>query len=45
MSPIQVKRQECIVYSRVVGYLSPIQGWNKAKREEFKDRKTFNLDK
>ena len=31
---------EC--YSRVVGYLRPVQSWNKGKQEEFKMRKTFN---
>jgi hypothetical protein len=25
MSPIQTKRQECIVYSRVVGWLTPLE--------------------
>ncbi len=34
---------ECEVYSRVVGYLRPIQQWNKGKREEFTLRKTFNV--
>ena len=31
------------VYSRVVGYFRPIQQWNKGKREEFKDRREFEL--
>ena len=35
--------QQCEVYSRVVGYLRPVQQWNKGKKEEFKDRKDFNL--
>lgn len=35
------KKQKCEVYSRVVGYLSPVSEWNKGKKEEFKDRKTF----
>lgn len=29
------------IYSRVVGYIRPIQQWNEGKTEEFKDRKTF----
>jgi len=33
--------QECEVYSRVVGYLRPIQQWNKGKQQEFKDRLEF----
>ena len=32
---------EC--YSRVCGYFRPVSNWNKGKKEEFKDRKTFNL--
>jgi len=38
------KKQKCEVYSRVVGYLSPVSEWNKGKKEEFKDRKTFKYD-
>ena len=30
---------EC--YSRVVGYLRPVQSWNKGKQEEFALRKKF----
>ena len=37
------ERTECEVYSRVVGYLRPIQQWNKGKQREFKDRKYFNI--
>lgn len=33
----------CSMYSRVVGYLRPVQFWNIAKQQEFKDRKTFSL--
>ncbi|MDD5040438.1 MAG: ribonucleoside triphosphate reductase [Patescibacteria group bacterium] len=29
----------CEVYSRVVGYLRPVQQWNNGKRAEFKERK------
>ena len=31
----------CEVYSRIVGYLRPVQNWNQGKQQEFKDRKTF----
>ena len=34
---------EC--YSRVCGYFRPVKNWNKGKKEEFKDRKTFNVVK
>jgi ribonucleoside-triphosphate reductase len=33
---------KCEVYSRVVGYFRPLSNWNHGKKEEFKDRKTFN---
>jgi len=31
------------VYSRVVGYFSPLKGWNPGKKEEFNDRKEYEL--
>ena len=31
----------CEVYSRIVGYLTPVQNWNKGKKQEFKERKLF----
>jgi len=31
------------VYSRVVGYIRPVDQWNQGKRTEFDDRKTFDL--
>ena len=34
-------KQKCEVYSRVVGYLSPVSHWNEGKSEEWKDRKTY----
>jgi ribonucleoside-triphosphate reductase len=34
---------ETEVYSRVVGYLRPVKQWNKGKKEEFKQRKTFTV--
>ncbi len=42
MSPKQTQRQECIIYSRVVGWLTPVRNWNKGKRSEFSDRRTFD---
>ncbi|MBI9049020.1 MAG: hypothetical protein JEZ00_06365 [Anaerolineaceae bacterium] len=33
----------CEVYSRVVGYLRPVQNWNNGKQQEFAERKTFRL--
>jgi len=36
-------KQPCEVYSRVVGYLRPIQQWNLGKQQEFKERKEFKI--
>jgi ribonucleoside-triphosphate reductase len=33
------------VFSRIVGYLRPVSGWNVGKKEEFKLRHTFNIEK
>jgi len=33
--------QPCEVYSRIVGYIRPVQQWNFGKRQEFKERKEF----
>ena len=33
------------VYSRIVGYLRPIQNWNKGKQQEFAERRTFQVPK
>ena len=35
--------QECEVYSRVVGYIRPVQQWHKGKREEYEERKEFGM--
>ncbi len=35
----------CEVYSRVVGYLRPVQQWNKGKRQEFEERVPYALNK
>src|SRR5574344_210439 len=35
--------EECEVYSRIVGYIRPVSQWNKGKKAEFKNRKTFNV--
>ena len=37
------KTTECEVYSRVVGYLRPVNQWNRGKQQEFADRKTFDM--
>lgn len=44
MPPKELKRQECIIYSRVVGWYTPTKMWNKGKQSEFSDRKVFNIE-
>lgn len=34
----------CEVYSRIVGYYSPVSRWNKGKQGEFRDRKCININ-
>ncbi|HOJ51830.1 MAG TPA: ribonucleoside triphosphate reductase [Syntrophales bacterium] len=36
-------REECEIYSRVVGYLRPVRQWNMGKQAEFAQRKVFNF--
>jgi anaerobic ribonucleoside-triphosphate reductase len=38
-------KQPCEVYSRVVGYLRPVQQWHLGKQEEFRQRKEFKISK
>lgn len=35
------ERERAEVYSRVVGYLRPLEQWNAGKQAEFADRKPF----
>jgi len=39
----QEKRIPCEVYSRIVGYLRPVQNWHRGKQQEFKERRTFRV--
>lgn len=36
-------RVPCEVYSRIVGYLRPVQNWHQGKQQEFSERKTFQV--
>ncbi|MCW3807167.1 ribonucleoside triphosphate reductase [Plebeiibacterium marinum] len=38
----QGKENVCEVYSRIVGYLRPVDQWNNGKRAEYSDRKLFD---
>jgi len=42
--PQNQKRQKCEIYSRVSGYLRPVNSWNKGKQSEFYDRKEYKID-
>jgi len=33
--------RECEIWSRPCGYYRPVKDWNRGKKQEFKDRKTF----
>ena len=35
--------QECEVYSRVVGYIRPVQQWHQGKKQEYGERKEFKM--
>lgn len=41
----KLQRQKCEVYSRVCGYLRPIQQWNQGKQSEYNDRKQYSTEK
>ena len=38
----ELLRQPCEVYSRVVGYIRPVDQWNPGKQAEFHDRLMFD---
>lgn len=35
------QRTRCEVYSRVVGYLRPVDQWNEGKQAEFSERQEY----
>jgi anaerobic ribonucleoside-triphosphate reductase len=38
------ERQPCEVFSRVMGYFRPVYDWNIGKKQEFRDRKMYNVE-
>jgi hypothetical protein len=49
MTLVELERQgklrvPCEVYSRIVGYLRPIQSWHVGKRQEYEDRRGHEFD-
>ena len=39
-----VHGSKCEVFSRVVGYMRPVQNWNNGKKEEFAMRKMMDIE-
>lgn len=37
--------RECLVFSRVVGYYSPLKTWNLGKLSEWKERRPYEVTK
>lgn len=37
------QRTKCEVWSRIVGYIRPVQQWNEGKRAEWDDRVVFKV--
>lgn len=44
LKKLNAKRTKCEVYSRVVGYIRPVQQWNKGKKSEWNMRKNFVVE-
>ena len=38
---VETRKVCCTVWSRVVGYYSPVNLWNVGKKQEWADRKTY----
>lgn len=45
MSPIKIQRQECTVYSRVVGWFTPVKNFNPGKASEYAARRPYVVKK
>ena len=39
-----IKRTACEIYSRIVGYLKPVDNWHESKQGEFENRSTLKVD-
>ena len=35
--------EKCEVYSRVTGYFRPVANWNRGKKAEFSERRTYKI--
>ncbi|GBE16887.1 anaerobic ribonucleoside triphosphate reductase [bacterium BMS3Abin15] len=43
-NPVLKSFRKTEIYSRVVGYIRPVEQWNEGKQEEYKDRKEYVAD-
>ncbi len=41
---VALTRTKCERYSRVVGYLRPLEQWNDGKQAEWHERKVFRVE-
>jgi ribonucleoside-triphosphate reductase len=41
---LEALRTPCEIYSRVVGYIRPVNQWNDGKQAEYGDRVMFNVE-
>lgn len=42
--PVLKNFKKAEVYSRVVGYIRPVEQWNKGKQAEYGDRKEYDIN-
>lgn len=42
-NPALTNFQKCEVYSRVVGYIRPVQQWHKGKKQEYAERQEYAM--
>jgi anaerobic ribonucleoside-triphosphate reductase len=43
LQDLESKRTRCEIYSRVVGYIRPVNQWNEGKQAEYADRVEFKV--
>jgi hypothetical protein len=41
---VKMVQTKCEIYSRVVGYIRPVEQWHDGKQAEFHDRKKFSTE-
>ena len=45
LASLEAKRTKCVVYTRVMGYHRPVEGFNIGKKGEHKERAFFKENK